>query len=158
MSNGTVATTRLYTEDQLREIKSFEDAFQLAIATGGIVSVGDVIGDGFELTKDKQQFVGQEMVVLTWAFSESDDYTKQTETGETINGRFATIRVITRRGKFVINDGSTGLAAQLESLSERGINGNVHCPKGLRVSEYDYTDPKSGEVSKAKTYYLDSAA
>jgi hypothetical protein len=55
----------------------------------------------------------------------------------------------------VINDGSTGIYQQVVGLvAEHGRKAGIKVKGGLRVSKYEYEDPKTGKATPAKTYYL----
>lgn len=137
------------TED-LAAIGSFEDALKLAVDTLGeenIARASAEIGDGFKLLETKDQLIGVPMILLTWDFSIGDF------------GEFVSIRLVTKDGgKFIVNDGSTGIRDQLiQYTAKKGRKGGLVCDKGLRRSDYEYTDEK-GQKSKAQTYYLDTSA
>ena len=56
--------------------------------------------------------------------------------------------------RIVFTDGSTGIRTQLKHYQQvKHRNGGIVCPNGLRVSEYEYTDPE-GKTKPAKTYYV----
>lgn len=105
-----------------------------------VFSAGQILGDGFAILKDKGMAVGREFLILDWTFHEGNQ------------GEFVSMRIINPQGeKARINDGSTGICAQLRELTEKGITSGIHCPNGLRVSEYTIEDG-----SQAKTYYIAS--
>ena len=142
-NNGT--TTQI-SADELRNITSFQDALNLISAKGiETVNSSDVIGDGFTLleSKDKERLVGVPFLLLSWRFAKGN-------VGEFVSAHLVT----THNEKFIINDGSTGIMQQLADLTKSGVNGGIACKRGLRKSEYEYTDPKTGEVSNAVTYYI----
>jgi|SRR5688572_10956289 len=155
-----MAGATAFDEDDLRAITSFEDAIRLTQETLGheVDTAAKELGDGFSLT-EKVQLIGVPLFLMEWTFRDGDF------------GVFVSARGITESGKkFIINDGSTGLAAQLMKYSQRtGKQGAMLVAKGLRVSEYptdvdgEPLDRKTAkehpELVKGKgaTYYLDTA-
>lgn len=154
-----IATTAGFTATELADIDSFDAALALiGEKMGGTVVNSSDLGDGFSLlgTNDKGQLVGVPLVVMSVTFSEGE-YVRADGSGQKIKGTFATLRIVTKDGrKLILNDGSTGICAQLQELYERrpAVAGQpILCAKGLRVSEYVH--PEHGA---AKTYYLDTSA
>lgn len=101
---------------------------------------------GMLLDKDnKALLVKQPMIIVKWDFYPGD-----------FGKEFVSAWVITQDDKrYILNDGSTGICDQLRELTDRtGRKTMLGCPKGLRVSEYDYTLP-TGAVTRAKTFYID---
>lgn len=145
---------RISTED-MRAIQSFDDAIKLVTEQlGGTVEKSSELGDGFTLQDDKDFFVGKACVFMMWKFSKGD------------YGDMATVRVLVQEGretgKYVINDGSTGIRAQLRDLEKRDPNIKmIVAPRGLRRSDFKYTgvDEQTGEVTEkpAHTYYIDTS-
>lgn len=143
--------------EQLKEIgatgDAFNDALSLAAEVYGESAVqlaSDAIGDGFALTDNKDQFIGAEMIFLKWIFSEGDFIDAQT--GE--KRGFVSARVVTRAGKFVINDGGSGIYEQLRMFTQdrEGQQGGLVARKGLRRSDY------VNEYGNATTFYIDTSA
>lgn len=135
-----------FAENDLAEITSFADV--LNKADGPIENISDVLGNGFSVLDDKMRLIGAELVIVKYGEHKSDKN----------DGTFATIHVVTRDGgKWIVNDGSTGIRDQLRELKDKaGTVCPLYVPKGLRVSEYDYKDDK-GNTSKARTYYLNTS-
>jgi hypothetical protein len=142
---------------QLRDIESIDDALELLRETYGETAVetaASALGDGFALTKNKDQFVGVSCVFLHWSISDGDYPVRDAAgnpTGEV--GKFVAARVVTRGGKFVIVDGGTGIAKQLIDYTETTGKTYLVAQKGLRVSRgysNQYTD--NGE-----TFYIDTS-
>lgn len=136
--------------NQLADITSFDDALKLAQSLYGetnVVAASDVIGDGFKLLENKDQLIEVPFLALSWDFHQGD------------HGEFASVKVVTRDGqKYVVNDGSTGIRDQLmQFTADTNRYGGLFCMKGLRRSDYTYTDDK-GEEKAARTYYLDTSA
>lgn len=142
-----VSTYRRMDEDSLANIASFADAMTAAQGTyGDAVDIADY-GSGFALLKDKRTLVGVPFVILQWIDnSDKGDYA----------GGFVSLYVVTEDGrKLIVNDGSTGIRDQLLRIKNRsGRMGNILCRTGLSVSDYEYEDPKDGQMRPASTYYL----
>lgn len=143
-----------YSDDELLGIDSFDAALELAQRElGGIAAADQEIGNGFSILDNdrKDILVGAPMLLLSWNFNIGDF------------GPFVSAMVVAKVGgqtlKYVLNDGSSGIFRQLDEYSNRtGRMGGLIVRKGLRVSEYEYEDPQSGEKRPAKTYYLDTSA
>lgn len=115
------------TDDMLRGITSFEDALAMAEATfGDVLSFSDEMGNGFRILQDKNLLIGKRAVFYNWRFSEGDF------------GVFVSAAVVTTDNqKWILNDGGTGIYADLMEYSARtGRFGGMIAPNGLRVSEY----------------------
>lgn len=142
---------RLFSDQELRELNGFDD-FTKLIASRSDVEVIDaakVIGDGFTLTDNKRQLIDVPFLIVDYRFSKSDKF--KDENGEPLE--FATVRLITKNDqKLIVNDGSTGIRDQLKQINN-GQSSVVWVGRGLRVSEYTYTDEK-GRQSEAETFYL----
>lgn len=164
LSNTELTTKRQFSDDQLRNITSIEDALALAAdAYGGTISAEELeIGNGFKLLgDDKDRLVGMPFLLLAYTFNEGDF------------GEFASCLLITDRGdKVIMNDGSSGIYEQLlDIMKTTDRMGGIHFPRGLRKSTYDTCTecgkPRKpsakvcscGDVTerraKGNTYYLD---
>lgn len=141
-------TPRAFSVEELRSITSFEDAVDLAVAKIGAEApiASEELGDGFALleSREKDLLIGRDMILLDWSFS-AGDFDKE----------FVTVRLVTRDGgRYIINDGSTGICDQLREYSDRtGRYSVLRVEKGLRKSEY-----KNEFSEHAVTYYLDTSA
>jgi hypothetical protein len=138
---------QMFDPNDLRGIQSFEDALRVLEAAGvPLADAQEVIGDGFEMCEDKSVLVNQPMVILAWLFAPGDYVDDRT--GE--KSEFAIMRLVTGAGqKFVVTDGSTGLAAQLRDYESRtGRMGGLLVKRGFRKSEYD------NEFGHGTTFYL----
>jgi len=121
--------------------KTLSDAGELASAAE--------YGTGFEVldTKEKGRLVGVPFIVLDWDFHEGD------------NGDFVSLQVITNANeKLIINDGSTGIFKQMWEINAAGEARAIFVKKGLRRSDYEYTDRETGAKKPATTFYLDTSA
>lgn len=156
MTDTTTATTgeivtstpRAFSVEELRSINSFDDALNLTVAKFGteIPQASEEIGDGFTLLdkEEKDILIRRDMILLDWSFSKGD-----------FGSDFVTIRCVTRDGgRYIVNDGGTGICEQLREYSERtGRYSALRVERGLRKSEY------SNEYSEnAVTYYLDTSS
>jgi hypothetical protein len=153
----------------MRSVGSYEEALALAEAVhGSVIDIAEELGTGFALLEDKGKLEDVEFVLLQWRFNAGD-----------FGGGFVSAGLVTVTGdKYIINDGGTGICAQLMELTQETKRfGGVKVPKGLRKSEYP-TCPQCGkpmsrdeiECSNAvcdfegdkrgqgTTYYLDLSA
>lgn len=115
-------------DSELRSIGSFEDALALAEQVhGSILDIAEELGTGFAVLEDKARLENKEFVLVHWRFN----------AGEFGSG-FVSAGVVTREGgKYIINDGSTGIYQQLLTLSQNTQRfGGVLVPTGLRQSTY----------------------
>lgn len=139
-----------YDTGSLRDIASFEDAFALVESTYGPVLTADSeLGDGFAMLETKDVLIGTPLIFLSWSFSPGK-----------YDEEFVSARVVTKDGgKYVVNDGGTGIRAQLREFSDShgGRQGGLLARRGLRRSDYEYTDDK-GKAQEASTYYVDTGA
>ena len=144
-----------WTEEQLREVTTFEDALRLTEETFGVIAAADeVLGDGFTLLRSDQKdlLTGRPMLLMEWSFYEGD-----------FGGNFAAIRAVVQNpdksvSRYIFNDGSAGICEQLARYTKRtGITGGLVVRQGLRRSDYTYTD-EEGNERPASTYYLDVSA
>lgn len=157
-----------FTDDELRRVTSFEDAFKLAQQVYGEVSdVSEELGNGFTLISNKGKLVGVPFIVLSCGFNEGD------------YGDYVTVAAVTKSGdKYIFNDGSSGVFSQMfELVRTLRRTGGFVVPGGLRDNEYDTCTncnrgrPKAVKVCKhegcgdtsekrasATTYYLDLAS
>lgn len=141
-----------YDTAALRDIQSFEDAMMLVQSTYGDPLLASAeLGDGFELLKDKakDRLIGEQCLFVSWSFADGD-YADE----------FVAARVVTKDGgKYVIIDGGTGIRKQLREFTDAhgGRTGGLYVARGLRRSDYQYTD-ESGKPKDAATYYVDTSA
>jgi hypothetical protein len=132
-------------DDDLRTIgesgDAFADALALANRLGNVIDAGKELGTGFDVT-EKNSLIGQAFIVLE-ARKNND---------ETTGRAFWSLTAVTKDGrKVIINDGGSGIAAQMDSLDSKH-NGKVVplvVAGGLRVSTYNH--PEHGISS---TFYL----
>lgn len=147
-----VVAVQRFDTGSLRSISSFADAMRLAQATGEVVKASETIGDGFALLDNKRALLDIPFIALDWTFRDSD-----IRDSEGVPRQYVSITLVTGKGdKFIVNDGGTGLCEQLREFErEFGSHSrSLVAERGLRVSEYDYTDPHTGQVTPAETFYI----
>jgi hypothetical protein len=78
----------------------------------------------------KKTLEGKEFMIISYDFNEGD------------YGEFVTVRLITPDNElYIINDGSTGIYAQLKELYRTsGRKGGIHVKNGLRASDFTYVE------------------
>ena len=97
-----------FTDDQLAEIQSFNDLSALFDAEGVTVDSLEDYGTGFEVVESKDQLIGKPFIILEWRFNDGD------------YGVFVSALLVTEDNrKMILNDGSSGIRAQLESVTKR---------------------------------------
>lgn len=141
-----------FSRDELMGITNFDDAVRLATEVHGqIVAADRELGDGFALLSKEQKnlLCGVPLLLLEWKFRGGDF------------GNFVTLRVIARNpdasvSKYILNDGSTGIAEQLADYQKNtGRTGGMFVGKGLRRSDYEVDI--DGDMKAASTFYLDTS-
>jgi hypothetical protein len=171
-SESTDIAYQRFDRAQLSSITSLRDAIDLATAQfGGTMSIAETeLADGFRKAseKDKESLIRAKLFFLDWQFNVGDYATE-----------FVSIRAIQVNDdgtitKWIINDGGTGIPAELRFIEERtGRAGGLAVPRGLRVSVYK-TDAATGKpitkqqigeyirdgkkIGQGATYYLDTSA
>lgn len=151
-ANGEIAVSALrFSDDDLRAIESFDDAAALLAQNDlPVVAADQVLGNGFSVVNDKGFLCGLPMMLLSWHFNKGD------------NGDFVSAHAVVSMpggtlGKFVINDGSTGLYQQLRNYTDKtDRTTGLVVKRGLRRSDYQYDD--NGTPKNATTFYLDTSA
>jgi hypothetical protein len=143
--------------EQLKGIETIDDALELLRTTYGETAVetaAGALGDGFALTKNKEQFLEVPLVFVHWTISDGD-YPVLGDDGKPTGevGRFVAARVVSKSGKHVIVDGGTGIAKQLIDYTETTGKTFLVAQRGLRVSRYENEFTKDGE-----TFYIDTSA
>lgn len=155
-----VETTTLYDPETLRSLDSFDAALLLAEKAHGDLALADKeLGDGFALLANKDTLIGVPCLFMEWHFYPGDF-------GEFVSARIATKQGENGVGRYIVNDGSTGIYQQLRDYTDRySKHGGLVSRHGLRKSEYDTN--KEGvpvakgapdAVSKGVTYYIDTSA
>jgi len=149
-ASNEIETYTGFTTEQLKNLTSFEDVEALFRERGEeIVSASEELGDGFALLDNKAILEDRPLMFVSWTFAKGD-----------FAEEFVSIRVMCRMdngtiGKYVINDGGTGIRKSLREWSNANQQrmGGMFVPKGLRKSEYsnEYSD-------HAVTWYVDTSA
>jgi len=145
---------------ELRSISSFEDAVRLLADKIGQENIhaADELGDGFMLLpdEDKDTLKNIPCLFLTWQFNPEGKF-----------GEFVSARVVANfgngnLGRYILNDGGTGIYAQLREFTDanNGTRAGMYARHGLRRSDYmaQIPDPKTGEIvpTPATTFYIDT--
>ena len=157
-TGNAVAKRRAAIDDgMLRNISSWDDLGTIVAEQKIPVENLTAYGTGVIVCDDKNRLLGVPFIIVAYAFHDGD------------NGEFVSAVAVTKTPltinsqetcKVVINDGSTGILAQIRAIeTERVESGSdviqpLYCPAGLRKSTYDYEDPATGKVNKATTFYL----
>lgn len=131
----------------LAGIKSFDDALALLTELGATpVKVSDY-GTGFNVIDDKNALVGVPFIILSM-FQREGDYA---------GDGYVSIEVVTKHGdKYVVNDGSTGIAKQIRGIvAAREADGvpnpdaGIYVEHGLTRSDY-YRNEITGEIKSKR--------
>lgn len=165
-----IAAPSKFDKDDLNAAQTFEDFMNLTVQVhGGVVAAHETeLGDGFRVATedDKRKLIGIPLLFMEWGFN-AGDYSD-----------FVSARVVAQGengiSKWVINDGGTGIFAELKGYTEKtGKWGGLFCRNGLRVSEYTIDADTGKALNKrevteyikagkktapAATFYLDTAA
>jgi hypothetical protein len=172
--NGTELATQMSITDMLAERQQIPDLSwdELLKQLGDTDELDDVsaLGGGFHLLKrdDKDKLEGQPFVILffrvndKWRYGPGVSMMIQTAVPVVFNGQ--------KYERFVVNDGSTGIAQQLfDYKAATGKNGPILVRNGLRSSEYEVMedgpdgekipviDPATQKPVLGKTFYLDTS-
>lgn len=101
-------------------------------------------GSDWDLVGSKDELIDVPFVIARIRFNANDDGVVT----------FVSVCCYTKDKKVVFNDGSTGVFEQLTTyVAKNDRTTAISCPKGLRVSRYEYTNEK-GVTSDAATYYI----
>lgn len=150
------ANKSILSDADLRAIKSGADVQALFDKVGAEVESFADYGSGFTILANKDRLLDTRFIILEWRFTTSAKYSSE----------FASAAVVTENAeKYILNDGGTGICAQLRAITDERIKTGRPNPQmalrvdgGLRKSVYqqEYTDEKTGEVltREATTYYL----
>lgn len=147
---GAFVTAVILDDEALASIGSMSDALAL-FGNAPVIDYSE-FGHGFVLSKS-DALVGVPFMIAKSFFNES----------EYEDEPFVTLYCVTEQGgKFIINDGSTGIRRQVIALAKRfGFSAApktqgpapVLIPRGLTRSDYETTDA-AGKPIKATTFYL----
>lgn len=138
--------THEYTDDELASIQDFSTALAAAQSKGNVYEAEHTLGTGFKILEEKDHLVGVPFVVLRWRFHNGNF------------GPFVSAEIVTENnGRYILNDGSTGIYQQLKAFGEKtGQNGGLLVKGGLTRSDYEYKDEKGRDVP-ATTFYLSTS-
>lgn len=146
-SNTDVSKTEtIIRTEQYRDIQTFEDALQLAQASGMEIISSEDLGDGFSRA-DQADLLKVPLVCLAVLLKDGD------------KGEYVVCRVVTKHGeKYAFSDSSsTGVNFQLrEYMAGHAGKWPVLWNHGLRESNYRTTDATGREID-ATTYYIDTS-
>lgn len=165
-STGVVDTYSRFTDDDLRTVETFADAFGANGLVKSVEDYSEAYGSGFAVleTNDKDRLVKTAFGIVEWRFSTGDQ------------GEFVSALVITERTneKYVLNDGSTGICDQLRRVTadrlakgwpETEASRGLYVKNGLRRSDYlldaaGQPMPKGSDPGESAgtgtTYYLNN--
>ena len=148
--NNDVAQLPKWSQAELQELTPKTLFNAIESKNLAVTSAADVLGTGFTVLDDKDKLVGVPFYIVDWHVSAGD------------NGEFMSLLILTQEAKLVVNDGGSGIPAQIQELEPYARDGIIFVPKGLRKSVFYYdpenVDNKSREQQpgyrKATTYYL----
>ena len=154
MAELAVKGSRL-TDEELNQLTTVEQA----AAALGAKSIEDLSWDSsnYTLLSDKSKLIGKRFLAVQWNFHQSAEY---------VDSEFVSVYIITAdtidgENRFIFNDGSTGVCAQLRALTSKRTadghatpSGGALIKSGLKLSEYDRLDGTGKVIGKGKTYYL----
>lgn len=130
---------------------TFAELVAMAKSGDGVLSITDVED---RQPVRKEELVNIPFVVTGWSLNEKK---------ERYNNTFSIVEIVVHNGdKKFFTDGSTGIRDQLIRYENgKTMNGTQKpflVPHGLKPSDYNYTDPDTGETTKAVTYYFNTTA
>lgn len=149
------ANKSVFDDDELAQIQNAADALALfgPDTANELEDISDY-GSGFEiLPRDrKDSLIGTPLFLVQWKFTDSKEY---------VGSEFVSVHLVTEDGrKWILNDGSTGICAQLRRVTARRLREGKSNPQsalrvknGLRKSEYPTEDAKGNKIT-GTTYYL----
>ena len=140
MGGEIISSTKevsLYPQDAIGAVDSFAAALELAGQTHGLAEADKEpsLGDGFKVASedDKRRLCGVLLLFMEWAFRESDFGSDQDWVSISAIQRGENGEAI----KWIINDGSTGIAKDLQAYTEKtGKTGGLLVKHGLSESKY----------------------
>ena len=146
----TEVAVRRWSDDELRNVNPGNLFDTLALMDVEVIDARTVLGTGFDVLENKDELLNVPFYVIDWHESMGD------------NGPFMSLLILTRDKKLVINDGGSGIPAQIHALAPHVKDGVIFVGKGLRKSVFYYNPDNVEEKSrdalpgfkKATTYYL----
>lgn len=148
MTSEVEKTSPAVSDEMLQNITSFDDAMAVIndVFGGEVVEADKELGTGFAVLEEKDRLIKVPFVAIKIDRHEKGDH-----------GPFVSLHIVTSDGrKYIINDGSTGIFAQVEELWSRKPQLRTMpllVRRGLRRS--DYIHPEHGAST---TYYLDTSS
>lgn len=166
MAKGKSTLDRIRDKDvQVLEELSFDQLLDKLSQDGELDEVSD-LGDGYHLIKGKEgkaKLVGVPLVILDWRVNEKWKFGP----GVTLHIRTGVPVVFDGRAydRFILNDGSTGIADQIAQRVASGKTGAILCRRGLSRSDYEVTDdsgnpvidPATNKPVEGTTFYFDTS-
>jgi len=148
ISSGDVATIQagqiVPAADSISAVDKMDlEQYQAWLASESINLV-EFKGGDWDLVGSKDELIGVPFVIARIRFNTNDND----------EVTFVSVCAYTKDRKVVFNDGSTGIFEQLSAyVSKHDRTTAISCPKGLRVSRYEYVNDK-GVTTPAATYYI----
>jgi hypothetical protein len=158
-----------FTDDELRSITSAQDALAMLKARFGeeaVIRADTDMGNGFRIADDdvKDSLCGMPLVFISWDFTLG----KYLDSEGKLRDFCTAFVVADDGGKWILNDGSTGLCKQLSEETERtGRQNFLVAPNGLNRTDYQIGTidgrkvavPRNyeGPTEPAHTYYIDTS-
>lgn len=143
-----------YSEEELRNLNSLE-SIKALLGDTQVTQAAD-LGSGFALldTEGKRRLVGVPVLFLFWTFNKGTQGSAEFVSAHVVQ----TDNLGNVVGKFIINDGSTGIYQQLKDFTARtGQSKGLYAARGLRASDYTFTND-AGQDQDATTFYIDTSA
>ena len=157
-AGGVAQTVGRFTDTQLSEVNTLDDALRLLADAGADVEAFEDFGSGFEKV-EKDTLIGTPMLLIEWRVLAGDE------------GPYVHVTAITDTNRQVrFSDGSDpGIYGQLTEIADRRSAAGKRAPshgltvkKGLKVSTYQRKHPQtrelmfdtSGKPLMSSTYYI----
>lgn len=139
---------RPFSDAELRNLTTLDGVRALL---GDQIAQASDFGNGFAIldANGKARLVDVPLLFLHWTFNKGD-------MGEFVSALVVqTDKMANVVGKFVLNDGSTGIYRQLRDITtDTGMDRGLFVANGLRRSDYTFVD-EDGTEKPATTFYID---
>lgn len=122
------------------ESQSFDEMMEQLTAENALL----IAREEFNLVnrEAKEKLIGVPILIFSWVKRDGDF------------GEYYSVKARTVTNELVIiNDGSTGIAAQMQWLDDHDEKRAIFCKDGLRASDYTVVLPNGKEL-ESRTYYL----
>lgn len=138
--------------DTLPEEMTFQE-----LLDAGVIDIAEVDN---RVQMEQRELVGRSFILVNWEIKDSDRVKRDGQPTQ-----YAFVEVMLEDGTLaVFADGGSGIMDQLKRYDARllrSIEPGAAKPRlyfhyGLRVSDYTYTDPQTGDQSPASTFYFDN--